>query len=186
MRRDVRFYLWLAGVNLFLSAFTFGGGYVVVPMVRTYFVEGKKLLKEEELLEMAAVAQSTPGAIAVNLVALCGWRTGGVPGLLVSCVSAVLPPLLILGVISAFYQVFIANAAIAAVLRGMQAAAAALIVDFLVSMAGAIRKERQKLLLPLAAAAFALSFFTRVNVIFVLLGSAAVCAGAALLGRGGE
>ena len=56
MRRDVRFYLWLAGVNLFLSAFTFGGGYVVVPMVRTYFVEGKKLLKEEELLEMAAVA----------------------------------------------------------------------------------------------------------------------------------
>lgn len=97
-----------------------------------------------------------------------------------------LPPLLILGVISAFYQVFIATAAIAAVLRGMQAAAAALIVDFLVSMAGAIRKERQKLLLPLAAAAFALSFFTRINVIFVLLGSAAVCAGEALLGRGGE
>ena len=67
--------LWLAGVNLFISAFTFGGGYVVVPMIRKYFVERRNLFTEEELMEMAAGAQSAPGAIAVNLSALAGYLT---------------------------------------------------------------------------------------------------------------
>ena len=58
--QKVKQYLWLAGVNLFISAFTFGGGYVVIPMIRKYFVQGKGLFTEEELLDMAAVARSTP------------------------------------------------------------------------------------------------------------------------------
>ena len=67
-------YGWLFAVNLFISAFTFGGGYVVVPMVRRYFVEKKQYFSQEELMQMAAVAQSTPGAIAINLSALAGYR----------------------------------------------------------------------------------------------------------------
>lgn len=63
-------YSWLFSINLFISAFTFGGGYVVVPMIRKYFVEQKKLFDEDELMNMAAVAQSVPGAIAINLSAL--------------------------------------------------------------------------------------------------------------------
>ena len=62
-----RLYLWLLGIHMFISAFTFGGGYVVVPMIRKYFVLQKKMFGEEELAEMAAVSQSAPGAIAVNL-----------------------------------------------------------------------------------------------------------------------
>lgn len=65
--------LWLFGVNLYISAFTFGGGYVVLPMVRKAFVEKKGLFSEEELLDMAAIAQSSPGAIAVNLAVLAGY-----------------------------------------------------------------------------------------------------------------
>lgn len=52
---------WLFGIHFFISAFTFGGGYVVIPMIRRYFVEKKQLFSEEELLEMAAIAQSSPG-----------------------------------------------------------------------------------------------------------------------------
>ena len=69
--------LWLFWINLFIGAFTFGGGYIVVPMINKYFVWKKRLFSKEELLSMAAIAQSTPGAIAVNLSALAGHRRHG-------------------------------------------------------------------------------------------------------------
>ena len=88
--------LWLLGIHMFISAFTFGGGYVVVPMVRKYFVLHKKLFGEEELMEMAAVSQSVPGAIAVNLAAVTGYRAAGVLGAITSATASVLPPFLIM------------------------------------------------------------------------------------------
>lgn len=185
MREKLRLCLWLAKINLFISAFTFGGGYVVVPMVRKYFLEKKDLFTERELLEMAAISQSTPGAIAINLVALAGYRVGGPLGLAVSCVCAVLPPLLLLSLISLFYTAVISNPVVAAVLKGMQAGVAALIVDFLVDMTRVIVKERSLFLDALVVLSFLLSFFTRLNVIFILLGSCLLCAGRVLLGRRG-
>ena len=127
-----RLCLWLFGINLLISAFAFGGGYVVVPMIRKYFVTRKGLFTEDDLVGMAAVAQSSPGAIAMNLAALAGYRTAGVIGSVVSCVAGVLPPLLLLSVISVFYTVFSQNVLIAAILKGMQAGVAALIVDVVV------------------------------------------------------
>lgn len=174
MKKRFGLYMWLAGVNLFISSFTFGGGYVVVPMVRKYFVK-KNLFSEDELLEMAAVSQSAPGAIAINLISLAGYRTAGRMGLAVSCISALIPPLVILGVVSVFYNAVISNALVLAVLRGMQAGAAALIVDFLADMSKSIIKERSLILDMLVIASFFISCFTKINVIFVLLGSCLLC-----------
>lgn len=176
MKEKIRLWLWLGKTNLFISAFTFGGGYVVVPMVRKYFVHKKQLFSEDELMEMAAIAQSTPGAIAVNLVSLAGLRTGGAAGLLISCVCAVIPPLVILTVISLCYSAVISNVAVSAVLRGMQAGAAALIVDFVVDMAALILNKKSVMLDLLVAAAFLASFFTEIHLIFILLGSCLICA----------
>ncbi len=64
--KKFRLYLWLCYVNLFISAFTFGGGYVVVPMIRKYYVKEKHLFTEDDLMTLAAIAQSSPGAIAIN------------------------------------------------------------------------------------------------------------------------
>lgn len=175
MKEKLKLYLWLIKVNLFISAFTFGGGYVVVPMVRKYFIEKKQRFTEEELMEMAAIAQSTPGAIAINMVSLAGYRTAGVLGTVISCISAIIPPLLILSVVSLFYSAFITNTIVAAVLKGMQAGVAALIVDFIVDMTSMILKERSVLLTGLVVVSFAMSFFTSVNVIFILLGSCLIC-----------
>lgn len=175
MKKRFGLYMWLAGVNLFISSFTFGGGYVVVPMVRKYFVEKKNLFSEDELLEMAAVSQSAPGAIAVNLISLAGYRTAGRMGLAVSCISALIPPLVILGAVSVFYNAVISNALVLAVLRGMQAGAAALIVDFLADMSKSIIKERSLILDMLVIASFFISCFTKINVIFLLLGSCLLC-----------
>ena len=97
----VKSYCWLFGINLFISAFTFGGGYVVIPMIKKYYVEEKQLFDEEELMDIAAIAQSSPGAIAINMSALAGYRVAGWQGLLISCFAAILPPLVILSVVSA-------------------------------------------------------------------------------------
>lgn len=175
MKEKIALYFWLIKTNLFISAFTFGGGYIVVPMIRKYFIEKKKRFTEEELMEMAAIAQSAPGAIAVNLASLAGYRTAGRIGLCISCICAVIPPFLILAAISVFYTVFVTNTAVTAVLRGMQAGVAALMVDFIIDMTEMVLKERSRLLSLMAAAAFLLSFFTRMNVMFILLGSCAVC-----------
>lgn len=168
----------LFAVNLFISSFTFGGGYVVVPMIRKYLVSGKKqsaLFGEEELLSMAAIAQSTPGAIAVNLSALAGFRAAGLPGALISAAAAVLPPLLLLSLISHWYAAFAANSLIAAVLKGMQAGAAALIVEFIVDMTGAVVKENSPLRTAMIPAAFAASFLFRVPVLLILAAGCALC-----------
>ena len=76
----------------------------------------------EELLSMAAIAQSTPGAIAVNLSALAGHRTAGLPGVLASCLGAVIPPLVILSAVASWYEAFSSSTAVEAVLRGCRRA----------------------------------------------------------------
>lgn len=163
--------IWLLGINLFISTFTFGGGYVVVPMIRKYFVAQKKLFGEDELVDMAAIAQSVPGAIAINLSTLAGFRVAGRTGAVISCIAAVLPSLVILVFISMFYIAFAANPLISAVLKGMQAGVAALIVDFVVDMCSMMIKERSLLLILMIPTAFLASFVFEINVAIIL----AVC-----------
>lgn len=171
MKEKCKLYLWLFGINFFISAFTFGGGYVVVPMIKKYFVNKRGLFGEQELMDMAAVAQSTPGAIAVNLSALAGFRTAGFIGAGVSMFAAILPPLVILAFVSTWYDAFAASRLIAAVLKGMQAGVAALIVDLVVDMTAMILKKRSLLLTLMIPAAFSASFIFEINVAVIL----AVC-----------
>lgn len=173
--------LWLFGTSFFISAFTFGGGYVVIPMIRKYFVEKGKKFSEEELLNMAAVGQSSPGAIAINLAALAGYRTAGFAGAVVSCIGGVLPPFLILSVISTCYAAFRSNQIVSVVLKGMEAGVAALIVDVVLDMSVKVFKEKQPLLSVLLPACFIASFFFGVNVILIVVASAAICFGAGFL-----
>ena len=175
--KKARLCLWLFGVNLLISAFAFGGGYVVVPMIRKYFVTRRQCFTEDDLLGMAAVGQSAPGAIAMNLAALAGYRGAGVAGSVVSCLAGVLPALLRLSLISLFYTAFCENVVIAAILRGMQAGVAALIVDVVVDMCRAVLKERSRLLTMMVPAAFAASFLFHVPVALVLLACCLLCAG---------
>ena len=175
MKSDKKIYIWLMAVNLFISAFTFGGGYVVVPMVRRYFVNRKHYFTEEDLMNMAAVAQSAPGAIAVNLSALAGYQVAGFPGAVISCIAAIIPPLVILGLISKFYTLFIANAVVTAVLKGMQAGVAALIVDLIIEMTSMVLKDRSPFLTAMIPAAFLANFVLGINVALILFVCCFLC-----------
>lgn len=166
---------WLFGINFFISAFTFGGGYIVIPMIRKYFVQNKNLLCESELLDMAAIAQSSPGAIAVNLSVLAGYKTAGLKGAIISGLASVLPALLILSVISAGYQAFRDNTVVSAVLKGMEAGVAALIVDLVYDMCRNIFKEGRLFFSILIPLAFIASFFLQINAALIIAASALLC-----------
>lgn len=168
--------LWLFAINLFISAFTFGGGYVVIPMIRKYYVEKKNYFDEEELMKIAAISQSSPGAIAINMSALSGFRVAGKAGLLISCIAAVLPPLLILSVVSAIYSLIRDNTVVNAVLNGMEAGVAALIVDLIYDMYLLIVKEKSRFFMLMAPAVFLLNYVFKINVAILIITCALLCA----------
>ena len=175
LKKSIKTYAWLLAVNLFISTFTFGGGYIVVPMVRRFFVETKQYFTEEDLTDMAAVAQAAPGAIAVNLSALAGYRAAGTAGALISCCGAVIPPLVILTVISACYQIFVSNVTAAAVLKGMESGAAALMVDLITDMSAMILKKKSLFLSAMVPSAFIANFILGINVALILFVCCFLC-----------
>lgn len=167
--KEKRLYWKLFWATFQLSAFTFGGGYVIVPLMRRKFVMNLHWLEDDEMLDLTAIAQSTPGAMAVNASVLVGYRVAGVPGAFITVLATILPPFLILSVISLFYTQFRDNWAVNLVLKGMQAGVAAVICDVVVSMGWNIFKLRRILPVIMMAGAFVASWFFDINVVLVIL-----------------
>lgn len=173
--KNIKDLFWLFYINMFISAFTFGGGYVVIPMIRKYYVEGKGYFDEDELMKIAAISQSSPGAIAINMSALSGYKVAGKLGLLVSCIASILPPLLILSIVSTIYSLIRDNEIVNAVLKGMEAGVAALIVDLIYDMYMMIVKEKKLFFSLMTPAVFMLNYFFQVNVAILIIASAMIC-----------
>lgn len=152
-----------------ISAFTFGGGYVIVPLMRKRFAEELGWIEQDEMLDLIAIAQSAPGPIAVNTSILLGYRLLGIRGALVAALGTSLPPLVVLSLISIFYEAFRQNTWIAALMSAMRAGVTAVIFDVVWTMAGAVFKKRQPTPIFLMVAAFVAVYFFRVNILLVLL-----------------
>lgn len=155
--------------TLYISSFTFGGGFVIVTFMKRKFVDELHWLTEQEMLDMTALAQSSPGAIAVNASILVGWHMGGAIGAAVAVLGTILPPMLILSVISLFYAAFASNVYVALVLKGMQAGVAAVILDVVCGLGQNVIKEKSVLSLGILAAAFIATFVFDVNVVYIIL-----------------
>lgn len=165
---------------LYISAFTFGGGFVIVSLMQKKFVEELHWLKEDEMLDMTALAQASPGAIAVNGAILVGRKLAGIPGIAVAVLGTILPPMVILSLISLAYEAFAANLWVARALKGMQAGVAAVIVDVSLNLGTRVVKERDPLCIALMIVAFVLNYALHVNVIYIILGAALLGIGKAL------
>lgn len=169
MKKDKAFYWKLFSSTFSLSAFTFGGGFVIIPLMRKKFVEDLSWIDEEEMLDLTAIAQSSPGAIAVNASILIGYRLDGFKGALITVFGTVLPPLIILSVISLFYTAFRDSLIVGYVLRGMQAGVAAVIADVVLTMSADILKEHHIQPVIILVIAFAATAILHVNVILIIL-----------------
>ncbi len=158
--------------TLYISAFTFGGGFVIITFMKKKFVDELHWIDEEEMLDLTALAQSSPGAIAVNAAILVGWRVGGFPGMLTAVLGTIIPPMAILSLISFFYTAFATNLYVALVLKGMQAGVAAVILDVVCGLGGNVIKLHKPVYLVIMAAAFAATFFLKINVIYIIIAAA--------------
>ena len=161
-------------IKLFLSTFkisacTFGGGFVIIPLLRRKFVEELGWIDEQEMMDLTAIAQSSPGAIAVNASILVGYRVAGIPGAMLTVLGTVLPPLIIISVISLFYKAFRDNAIVNAAMAGMLCGVAAVILDVVINMVKGIFKQKRVLPVLVMAGAFAAVRFFSVNIIIIIL-----------------
>lgn len=172
-----------------LSAFTFGGGYVIISLMKKKFVDDLKWLEESEMLDMTALAQASPGPVAVNASILLGYRVAGIAGALVSIAGTVLPPLIIISVISFFYTAFRQNAVVQAVFKGMQAGVAAVIADVVCSLGTNVVRAKDAVAILVMIAAFTATYVFEVNVVYIILVCAVLGAARAVLGmhrKGGD
>lgn len=161
--------LWLFMINFYISAFTFGGGYIVIKMIQRFFVEEKQLFSMEELMEMSAVAQSSPGAIAINLSMLAGYRTAGKKGAMISVIASILPPFFIMCGLSLCYVFIKEQWILQSILKAMQAGVAAIFIDMLLDLGKNVMEEQSVLIKLMFPCVFAACFFFSVSVFYLLL-----------------
>lgn len=167
--------LWQLFLATFtLSASTFGGGFVIVSLMKKKFVEDLEWLEEDEMLDITAIAQSSPGPIPINASVILGYRMYGILGSLIAILGTALPPMIIISIIAVFYQQFRENRIIALALQVMRAGVAAVIFDVVINLAKNVCKTRRILYISLMILSFAATFLLGISAMIVILSCLAV------------
>ena len=175
--------LWTLFSGMFqISTFTFGGGFVIATFIKKRFVDQLGWIEESEMLDLIALGQSSPGAVAVNVAILVGWRVFGVLGMIAAVLGTILPPMIILTVISFFYNAFASNQMVALTLKGMQAVAA-LILSVALDLAKGVTKSKSIIAIILMVASFLASYIFKVNVMYIILAALVLGISDALMKR---
>lgn len=161
--------LWKLFISTFtLSAFTFGGGFVIVSLYKKKFVEELNWLEEDEMLDISAIAQSSPGPIPVNASVILGYRIHGILGSIVAILGTIIPPFVIISLISIFYKQFKSNQVIATALQVMRAGVAAVILDVVVNLAKNVIKTKNVLYMTVMIVAFIATYFFNLGAMYII------------------
>ncbi len=167
--KNILHVLWQLFVSTFtLSAFTFGGGFVIASLMKRKFSDELGWFSEEEMLDITAIAQSSPGPIPVNASVIIGYRVYGFIGSLVAVFGTILPPMIIISIISVFYNQFRSNRIIAIALQVMRAGVAAVIFDVVFNLAKNVCKTKRFLYIALMIAAFTAVWFFDISAMLII------------------
>ena len=162
--------LWTLFKSMFvLSACTFGGGFVIVSLMKKRYVEELKWLDEDEMLDVTAITQSCPGPLPVNASVIIGYRMAGVVGSLTAILGTIIPPMVIISIISLFYNQFRTDPFIATALQVMRAGVAAVIFDVVINLAGNVLKTKRILYIAMMVIAFVATYFLDVSAMVVII-----------------
>ena len=175
MKQKLKTYLELFLTFAKIGLFTFGGGYAMIPLIQKEAGERRRWITEEELLEIVAIAESTPGPIAINAATFIGSRRAGFFGALFATVGMVLPSFSIILLLSFLLKEFQSLRPVAYAFRGIRAGVLALILKALWSMWKQAPKKAFSCVI--MGAAFVSVALLKINVVFVIVG----CAAAGLL-----
>jgi len=124
-----------------IGAFTFGGGLAMLPLIRRELAERKKWISDEDMLDMLALAECTPGVIAVNSATYVGYSVGGFWGSLLATIGVILPSIIVITIISFFYQAFLENKVITQIFYGVRIGAVVLILNTLMKLYKVLKKD---------------------------------------------
>ena len=151
-----------------ISAFTVGGGFVLIPLMKAKFVDEYGWLKENEALDLVSIAQSAPGVMAANSSIIMGYRMGGFLGSVTALLATVLPPLITLTIISYFYDAVASNPYVRMFLKGMQCGVTAVLINVVLDLV--IKQIKKKLALPLIimAGAFIAAVVFKINIMQII------------------
>lgn len=167
----IRRCLQLGLVFLRIGAFTFGGGYAMIPLIRREAVEKRHWIEDGDVLDILAVAESTPGPIAVNAATYVGVRVAGIFGALAATLGVVLPSFVIISLLSLVLRQFEEMKAVQYAFMGIRAAVLALILHALATLfrqcPGGIFSYT------VMGAGFLLAAFTPISVYWLIAGAAA-------------
>lgn len=167
--KTLALYWTLLKSTFILSAFTVGGGYVIVPLMQKKFVEELGWIDKEEMLDLVALGQSMPGALAVNTSILVGYRIAGISGAFVTVLGTVSPPLIIISVVSYFYMQFRDNPVVESAMLGMQIGVVAVILNVVFNMAKDVLDTKDVINLLILIGAFVAGFIFNLNVVLIIV-----------------
>lgn len=156
--------------------FTFGGGWSIVAQMQTDFVERKKTIDSQELLDIVSVGKSLPGTMIGNVAYLFGYHQGGIPGGVMAVLGIITPPPIILSVLTFFYHSFRDNVWVAFALSGVRAVVAPVILSAVLKLQKAETPLTRAAFYALCAADCVLSFVFQISSVLIVL--AGVGAGA--------
>ncbi len=165
--------LWTLFVTFFkIGAFTFGGGYAMIPLIEREVVERRGWITSEDMLDIVAIAESTPGPIAINTATFVGYKACGVFGAMMATVGTVLPSFTIISIISFVLAQFRELEPVQFAFNGIRAGVLALIIKALWSMYQKCPKSLVAYII--MALSFVIAAFTDINIIFIIIGAAIV------------
>lgn len=160
-------------IELFISifkigAFTFGGGYAMIPLIEEEVVNNKGWLSKEEFVDILIVAQSLPGALAVNTSIFLGYKISGILGSITTLIAVILPSFFIILIIAIFFMQFRDNYYINAAFQGITAAVPILVLVGAISLSRGLSKNLRTIL-TIIIALIALMFFNIHPVLVVVI-----------------
>ena len=155
--------------TLYLSAFTFGGGYVIVTLMKKKFVDEYHWIEENEMLDLVAIAQSSPGAIAVNGAIVVGYKLAGMAGAVTAIIATIIPPFVIISLISVFYNAFRTNSLVSQMLEGMQAGVGAVIAAVVFEMGAGVVHGKNPVSMAIMVLAFLAACVLGINVVYIVI-----------------
>lgn len=158
-----------------IGLFTFGGGYAMISVLEHEFVEKNAWIKRDEFYDMLAVAESTPGPIAINSATFIGYRLAGVLGSIFATIAMCLPSLIIIYVISLFFDAFLSITIVAYAFKGIQACVCYLILSAGIKMIKKLKKSALTITLTsltfLVYIAFTLFAVKFSSIFYILIGA---------------
>ncbi len=160
--------------TFYLSAFTFGGGYVIITLMKKKFVDEYKWIDEDEMLDLVAIAQSSPGPVAVNGAIVVGYKLAGVRGLLTAILGTILPPFIIISVVSLFYEAFKTNKHLILVMDGMLAGVGAVIASVVYDMASGVVRSKDIMSVIIMILAFLAAYAAKIGAVYIIIACGAV------------